>query len=388
MDPRRLARRSGLTHVEAAVLFFAFCGLWCCVSGGLVGQLVTGAYTRSSRVKCSNTLRQLALAAIQYADDHRAFPQVGGRELAGGVDTNATPKVVRALLWTGYHDNPEGFICPDSFDLHQPITDSGVKGNLRRWFWGGETKGDPERSPLVDDLPDPVLDRTDELSYGWVRRSMPPTARASAALAADRAQVEPALREGAFDASVPPGAFGNHDGGSWVVRVDGTCDWVVGGSEEALRLASVEDPARDGFLAVRPPMRPGGRLESGPSVALAWLGLIGPPLAVFALLLWRALRAAGAPTGPIVIAPADAVVRVRPSRVEALGPDERLKLGLGAAPTAASPVVLQHQQRCPACHDVVRADDALSRCLACRAVFHGECVPPGGECPTLGCRAG
>src|SRR5690606_37676432 len=99
---------------------------------------------------------------------------------------------IRALLWYGYHDNPEGWICPSSFDLYQPITDAAIKGNLRTWMWqssdnpAGETK-----NPFIDTAAaDPVLvgsNSTDELSYGWTRKGMNSNVRSTAILGADRA---------------------------------------------------------------------------------------------------------------------------------------------------------------------------------------------------------
>lgn len=394
MSARRLSRTRGTTRLEALTLFAVFSGLWFCVGSGVFNQLLMRPRDKSSATKCSNNLRQLGLAAIQYADDKRAFPGVApARGLAGGTDTNATPKTIRALVWSGYHDDPEGFICPSSYDLSIPITDPQVRGNLRLWFWSGEGKGDPTRSPVVDDLPDPTLDETSELSYGWVRRPLSPNARSTSPIGADRAQADPDLRDAVLDAHVPPGALGNHLDGSYVLHADGHVEFALGGTAEAARLAQVDDPERDGFLAIRPPARltgaaPPGRKSRWLQEALGLLALFGPPLVVGGLLVGSVRRTPPTTAATVVDTAGDAVVRVRPSRVEVLGPEERLKLGLGARPTAKTPVVLQHQQRCPACHDMVRADDALSRCLSCRAVFHGDCVPPGGDCPTLGCRGG
>ena len=388
-----LKRRAGLTLLEAIILLVGLACGFCLLSPALLHD----PHRRSSRVKCANNLRQLALAAIQYADDNRFFPHVGPlRAVDGGPETDATPRTVRALVWSGYHDNPEGFICPSSYDLSLVMADA-AKTDTRRWFWGGEASSDPDVSPFVDGLPDPTLDATSELSYGWTRRGLNLNARSSTPLGADRAQADPVLRDAVLDADVPAGLIGNHDDGSNVVFADGSASFVSATDERAALLADVDDRERGGFLAVRPPRREAAAGASSGAGALSTPALrVAGVLAVLLLpgvlvvLLLRRLR--GAPPTPptlaVAVTGADAVIRVRPSRVETLGPDERLKLGLGAPPGARSPVVLQHQQRCPACHDVVRADDALSRCLACRAVFHGDCVPPGGECTTLGCRGG
>jgi prepilin-type processing-associated H-X9-DG protein len=387
----RGSRRAGLGRVEAMLLFVLLGGGWLCVASGVLPVFHHGKH-RSNRTKCSNNLRQLGLAAIQYADDKRFFPHVGPiPQLDGGTDSNATTKVVRALLWYGYHDNPEGYICPSSYDMYLPITDSEVKANLRLWFWGGgEARGDPTLSPFVDERPDPTLDATDELSYGWTRRGMNMNARSSTPLLADRAQADPDVRD---DVTVSkPGLFGNHDAGANVVRADGSVAFVDGGPDGPERLSATVDRDKDGFLAIRPPTRVSPLATRFEASSLApWLPLValfGPPALLGLFLVVRVSRAgpADAPV-TVVLAKRGAVAPVRPSRVETLGPEERATLGLGKPPTPGSPVVLQHQQRCPVCHDGVGVEHPLSRCLDCRAVFHAECVAPGGPCPTLGCRA-
>lgn len=378
-------RRAGLTRIGALVLFVLFASLWLCVFTALVPGLAR-AQRSATRSRCYNDLRMLGLAALQYADDERAFPHLGPRSvLDGGTDTPATTKAVRTLLWRGYHDRPQGWVCVASADIDVPITDAAVREDLRRWFWGGAARGDPERPPFSDGLPDPALDATDELSYGWTRRALGANVRSSSALAADRAQHDPERAE------APPGERGNHEDGAAVVRADGTVEWVAGG-EDAAWLAATEDPVRHGFLAVRPPLRPAGFVR-GESVArwlrrtaLPLLWTVGPPLLLAGLLAWRVRvsERAPPPAAPprVVVAPSGRVAPVRPSRVETLGPDERQRLGLGAPGGA---VVLHAAQRCPTCHDQVRADEPLSRCGGCRAVFHADCVAPGAPCPTLGC---
>jgi hypothetical protein len=363
-----VTHRAGLGRVDALLLFVLLGGGWLFVVVAL-----GGAKARGSKTKCSNNLRQLGLAAIQYADDLRYFPHVGPRaQLDGGVDSNATTKIVRALVWHGYHDSPEGFVCPQSYDLHRPIEAADVRTNMRRWFWGGEECGDPAASPFADGLADPILDDTDELSYGWTRRSMNSNARSTALLAADRAQADPAPADDAR-----PGHHGNHFEGVNALQADGTVSWHAAGQEGVERLADLSDEGAGsaGYLAVRPPTNeapyPGAPTRepflgrARPGVATTLLPIAGPPAALGVLLLALVLRRAPAFDPKL----ASARRRGPPSsRVEALGAQH-----------------LQAQQRCPLCHDAVRAGEALSGCLDCRAVFHAECVPSGAACPTLGC---
>ena len=130
-----MRRRSGLTIVEALIVFVVLCGLW----WSLIPAMRLRR-PRANRTKCSNNLRQLGLAAIQYADDKRFFLHVRGRAaLDGGMETSDTPRKVRQLMDLGYHDNPEGWICPSSDDLSVPITDPAVKSGAAGWSWNGQT---------------------------------------------------------------------------------------------------------------------------------------------------------------------------------------------------------------------------------------------------------
>jgi type II secretory pathway pseudopilin PulG len=125
---------------------------------------------KADRAKCSNTLRQLGLAAIQYAGDKIVLPHNNKLRQLDGDGMNGTSnhqtKIVRALQWYGYHDSPGGWICPASDDrARDPVVAS-----ARSWSWDGGSKGSPTLSPFVDDADDPVLTTTRELSYGWSRK--------------------------------------------------------------------------------------------------------------------------------------------------------------------------------------------------------------------------
>jgi hypothetical protein len=197
-----------------------------------------GQERKASQNLCANNLRQLGLAAIQYADDKRFLPHVGKtQDLDGGYTTNASPKITRTLVWFGYHDAPEGFVCPSSPDRALPIEDKNVKANLRLWFWGGEsTPASPTVNPFVDTAPDPALSTTTELSYGWTRRGMNANARTATELAADRARA-------------------NHGDGWNVLQLNATVAWVGDPAAQATLIATTTEPT-SGFLGIQGPDDP------------------------------------------------------------------------------------------------------------------------------------
>ena len=195
---------------------------------GILATLLTPALIKvkgsAGRTKCAGNLRQLALAAIQYADDKRFFPHVGSlRALDERMGKN-TPIKIRSLVWYGYHDNPEGFICPVSFDSFYPVTNSAVVNAPRRWLWGGADAAPSDRSPFVSSECDVDFAATDELSYGWTILGLNTGARSTKVLGADRS-----LREAGDGAHAFPARrieVGNHDDGYNVVYVDGTVEFV------------------------------------------------------------------------------------------------------------------------------------------------------------------
>jgi prepilin-type N-terminal cleavage/methylation domain-containing protein len=126
-------------------------------------------YEKKMRIGCTNNLRTFGLAAIQYADDKRFFPHNGKLSKVDGDGMNGTSnhqtKIVRALQWYGYHDEPENWICPASSDSAPEPS-----AQVRTWSWGGGERGSLTESPFVHDADDPALIATAELSYGWTRR--------------------------------------------------------------------------------------------------------------------------------------------------------------------------------------------------------------------------
>lgn len=198
--------------------------------------------SRGSRSKCANLLRQLGLAAIQYADDKRFYPHIRAVTALDGVQNTETPRKIRALVWFGYHDNPEGFICPRSFDTFYPMTNAAVVNDPRLWVWSGSGGGPApmNASPIVDTKNDPSFPSTDELSYGWTIKGLNVGARSTMLLGADRSLREPG-NEGA--GAVNPIEIGNHPDGFNVVRTDGTVEFVPRDDPSSLSRGTSTDTA-------------------------------------------------------------------------------------------------------------------------------------------------
>ncbi|MBL4849234.1 MAG: DUF1559 domain-containing protein [Planctomycetes bacterium] len=219
---------------------------------------------RASRLKCSNNLRQIGLAQIQYADDKRFYPHVGPiRQLDGGVESNHTAVKLRALVYYGYHDNPEGWICPSSDDYAPKIKDNEILENMRKWHWNRGSNANPRTAPWLDSADDPKGSESHEFSYGLTRRGHNSNTRSTTVLAADRA-----VRDG-----VTTGALaGNHDAGWNVLKADGTVEFVPYTEQEAKQLVSTE---RGGsYLAIKD-QSDGSRfkpLSKNPPAAAAWRG--------------------------------------------------------------------------------------------------------------------
>ena len=183
----------------------------------------------AGKTKCSNNLRQVGLAMIQYGDDKRFLPHVSAiLALDGDNTTTDTPVSVRALVWYGYTDNPEGFICPDSDDDYFPISDAKVRDNMRLWGWSGAwgAPKDPVREktpPWQDggaggDLP---LVETRELSYALTRKAYNRSVVSTRLLGADRA-----ARGLEVAGEILPGDVGNYSDGWNVLKADSTVEFV------------------------------------------------------------------------------------------------------------------------------------------------------------------
>lgn len=231
------AIRRGLSGTELVVLMSLL---------GLSTLFVAPAFRRAracgDRSRCQNQLRQLALGAINYADERRFFPCERLDGLAGGPESDHAQRVLETLEREGYIEGRAGWVCPASDDRALP---------------------EPQRryrrvrcllpSPLVDSLDRPALDDATGISYGWTRRRLNANARCNALLAADRAVRAAAESPVWPEAPAQPGRVGNHVDGLFTVHVDGSVEWI--GDRERLGWLAATDRAdpRSGFLGIHDP---------------------------------------------------------------------------------------------------------------------------------------
>src|SRR4051812_29493682 len=92
-------------------------------------------HQRHEQTKCGNNLKQIALSAIQYADEacrpgSRPPASLGGSN--AGYATTTAAKAVRTLVYLNYCDNPEVFCCPSSLDTPAAMSNA-AKADPRKF---------------------------------------------------------------------------------------------------------------------------------------------------------------------------------------------------------------------------------------------------------------
>ncbi len=358
-----------------------------CVCSAVIPRALRGAREKALRTKCAGNLRQLSLSSIQYTDDKRLYPHVEGlRVVDGGYDSDHSPQKFQTLYYYGYHDAPEGWVCPASEDAPLP-PGRNLRGGASRLFGMqvGITRSSG-RTPLRDRISRPTLRETSELSYGYQRKATMAGARSTTPIIADRAVYHRADED---SETLKPGELGNHGAGSYVAYVDGTVAWKRAGVEDDWKSwerensatldmlrSSLSNPARDRVVPV--PLSRAAVAASFPAgflLLLSWIGHMGWRRRVpDRLFLRRRLKR-----------------RRRWITAEVVGRTRRPedpRASRSGTVTGRPRVTLSRRQRCPYCHAALVQRDDLVECRSCQTLVHRECSGigrSGGRCCTLGC---
>lgn len=225
--------KKGFTLIELLVVI-AIIG----ILASLLMPALMKAKEKANRTKCGNNLRQIGIAAMTYGDQQRFFPHINPKisVLDDVATTTDQTRIINGLVWWGFHDNPEGFICPSSYDMHVAVADA-AKVDMKKWGFGqsggGATRFTNPLAPNGGATPAvaaaETLSATTELSYGWTRRGMNSNVRSTALLGVDRSV---RIGETAEDSTTTGAAIdgGNHSDGWSLLQADGTVNWMALGA--------------------------------------------------------------------------------------------------------------------------------------------------------------